>query len=366
MGTSVDLLDLMILNSKKPNTAIGYARRKGDVVITEIPMGPELKSLISFRDRIRKALEPGPEARPTAQELAAFGKDLFNFIFGQASDLRDLYPKNPNIDVRIQMISDLPDIRSIPWEFMQDSRDNAGPRRRRSIVRIVPSVGHEWTKRKHGSKLKILFAASYPLDQDRVPWRAVQDEIMTSLLPYQIAVDLKPLAPADWTEFGKELESFEPDVVHFVGHGSMATGETRLFFMDKKTNASQVVDTDDLGVQLQDRDIRLVVFTACDTSSLPMNFTGKSSVSVAAESLVSRGLRAVIASQLPMPTSTAASFVGPLYRNLLDCGDIDVAVAEGRVALFTNLNNSSASAKLEWGIPTLHRHLSGLRPFESS
>ncbi len=364
MGTSVDRLDLMILNSKKPNKAIGCARRKDDVVITEIPLGPELKSLKAFRDRIRKALESA-DARPTAQELAGFGKDLFNFIFGQP-ELRDLYPRNPNVDVRIQLISDLPEIRSIPWEFMQDSRESAGPKRQRSIVRIVPSVGHGWKKRKPGSKLKILFAASYPLDQDRVPWHDVQDEIMTSLLPYQGAVDLKPLAPADWNDIGKELERFEPDVVHFVGHGSIATGETSLFFMDKKTNESQKVDTDALGVQLQGRDIRLVVLTACDTSSLPLNFQGKTSVPVAAEALVSRGLRAVIASQLPMPTSTAASFVGPLYRNLLDSEDIDVAVAEGRVALFTNLNSRPDSAKLEWGIPTLHRHLSGLRLFEPS
>jgi hypothetical protein len=363
---SVDCLDLMILDSKEPNSAIVYARRKGDVVIEEIPIGSKLGALEAFRDRIRAALEPGPDARPTADELATFGKALFDFCFVPQTELRDLYPKSASEHVRIQMISNRADVRSIPWEFMQDSQDNSGPRRRRSIVRIVPNLSLGWKKRKRGSKLKILIAASYPLDQTRVPWAAVRDEIETSLSPYAAAVELKTLAPADWNDFGKELDNYKPDVVHFVGHGTIASGETQLFFMNKTTDASQVVDAESLGVMLQDRDIRVVVLTACDTSSVPVNFTRKASVSVASEVLVRRGLRAVIASQLPMPSATAASFVGPLYRTLLGSGDIDEAVAAGRVELFTNLNNSSNHAKLEWGIPTLHRHLYGLRPFEAS
>jgi hypothetical protein len=356
-----ECLDLMILNSKTDNSAILVLRRQSDVAIAEIEIEKNLKSLEAFRDRIRRALEPGPESRPLASDLAKFGTDLFDFCFAQQ---RDIFPKDPNRDVRVQLFSNRTDIKAIPWEYIQPT-EYQGPHLNRCVIRIVPSVGHCWPNRQLGQKLKILFAASYPIDQERVEWQAVRDDIESSLGPYAAYVELQSLVPADWSDFRNSIRRFRPDVVHFSGHGSITSGETQLFFMDSKTNQSQPVTSETLSALLQERDIRLVVLTACDTSTMPRKLESRAAVPVAAEDLVRRGIRAVVANQLPLPNATAASFVGPLYRSLLQEGDVDKAVAEGRVELFTNLNNSSDTAKLEWGIPTLHRHLSGAMPFEA-
>ena len=60
----------MILNSATPDSAVGCARYNGDVLISVIPGGKNLKNLLDFTDRIRKGVEPGPLGRPAEEELA--------------------------------------------------------------------------------------------------------------------------------------------------------------------------------------------------------------------------------------------------------------------------------------------------------
>ena len=76
------------------------------------------------------------------------------------------------------------------------------------------------------------------------------------------------------------------------------------------------------------------------------------------------GIPAVVANQLPVPDATVATFVGALYEELLRSGDIDLAVTEGRIRLAVDLG-SSPKAVLEWGIPTLYRHINGAQVLES-
>jgi CHAT domain-containing protein len=116
-----------------------------------------------------------------------------------------------------------------------------------------------------------------------------------------------------------------------------------------------------LGSLLGGKSFRLAVLSACSTGA--GNFADN--FSVLAETLVRRGFPAVVANQLPLPDETAAIFAEGLYGELLKSGDIDKAVSEGRVALFTQLNNG-ASAVLEWGIPTLHRRLGTSQLFQPS
>jgi len=84
---------------------------------------------------------------------------------------------------------------------------------------------------------------------------------------------------------------------------------------------------------------------------------------VVAEALVSNGIPAVVANLLPVPETSVASFVGAMYAQLLNTGDIDLAVNSARLKLSIELD-VPPDATLEWGIPTLYRHIAGSKVFE--
>jgi CHAT domain len=331
-----DCLDLMILNSAKPNFAIGFGRRNRDVLIAEIPVGNEIQGLLGFTERIRKGVEPGGGLeRPADSELFRFGNDLFNFCFA-GKPLIDLYSNLPASHIRLQFLTCHEQLKAIPWEFMQEPRKTPGPRLYRSIVRIVPSFGTDnGATKRLGRKIRVLFVASYPIDQDQVSWDDVARRIERSLQPFSAEIELEKCVPGTWTAFRNSVSKFRPDVVHFSGHGSVGPTATQLLFMQPNTNKTEPKDANAITKVLQDRGIRLVVLSACETSTMPRVL--QKEYSVLAETLVDNGIGAVVASQLPLPDDTVASFVGPLYQKLLETGDIDLAVAEGRQALFTDV-----------------------------
>jgi hypothetical protein len=105
---------------------------------------------------------------------------------------------------------------------------------------------------------------------------------------------------------------------------------------------------------LEGRGIRLVVLSACETAAGDF----ASDFSVMADGLVRCGIPAVVANQFPVDDGTVAKFVGALYQELLQSGDIDLAVSEGRVTLALELESV-----IDWGIPTLYRHVNSSQVF---
>jgi hypothetical protein len=356
-----DCLDLMMLNSANPNSVIAFARRNRDVMASEFGPGPEnpaLADLLSFAERIGKGVENGPLAKPNEAELFKFGNDLFRFCFPDRH--KGFYDALPSTHIRLQFLSCHKDLKKVPWEFIQDPAKTPGPQRTRSIVRIVPCLGDDSEPLPVGAKLKVLFVASYPIDQDRVTWSDIERRISRSLVKYPI--ELEKCIPGTWDGFCKAVKKFKPDVVHFSGHGAMGAAGTQLLFMEPDTNNSQPVNADHIAVFLRGRGIRLIVLSACETSSQARVI--EKEYSVLAETLVNEGINAVVANQFPLPDDTAGTFAGSLYEKLLETGDIDLAVAEGRQNLFDYLEIAQpAQANLEWGIPTLHRRITGARIF---
>jgi len=95
-----------------------------------------------------------------------------------------------------------------------------------------------------------------------------------------------------------------------------------------------------------------VVLSACETAAGDF----ASDFSVMADGLVRCGIPAVVANQFPVENGSIANFVGALYHELLQSGDIDLAVSEGRVALAVEVESF-----IDWGIPTLYRHVDSWR-----
>lgn len=367
-GNVADTLDLVILSPGAQKATIALARYGSDIAIADLPSGKELKALMGFRDRINQVLLLNMP-RPTKNELTKFGQALFTYIF--RGEVKRLYGQLPLTTLtRIHILTNRADLQSIPWEYLQDPHQNPGPWLNRSIVRIIPTIGFAPPEPlklgASGAKLKILFVYAVPQDQTLVSWPSVKSSIESAIalsagIPPN-SYDLKLIRGTTEELFGAfQTKNDKYDIFQFSGHGSVdpKTGEGHILLVDsKKSDQSHPLSASELARILQGRGIRLAILSACLTaagnSADPFN--------IVAEALLRSGIPAVVANQLPVPDESIATFVGPLYAQLLNTGDIDLAVNEGRVKLSVMLAAPSF-ATLEWGIPTLYRYVDGQQVF---
>jgi hypothetical protein len=353
-------LDVSILGYKGSSEVVTLARRGNDIAVASFLGSKTLKSLSDFRTRIERAIL-GQDARPTPEELLDFGRDLF--LFTIPDQLRDLYARLPvsPAHVRMNVLTNRPDLQTLPWEYLQEPKQPAGPRRERSVVRIVPTVGVEPpAPKKMKDKVRVMFVAADPKDQEALSWPDVRDSIKRTFdaqIPDQFEIDVVPGASTSVFTTKTAREDF--DIVHFSGHGKVIDGVGNLAFKDPKTKTTTYIPADRLAKILGGRGIRLIVLSACETAS--GNYSEP--FSVIAETLVNVGVPAVVANQFSVPDSMVAAFVGALYAELLKTGDIDQAMSEGRVNLWSQPGPQN-KASIEWGIPTLHRLVGASRLFE--
>ena|GEM_PF-3338253 len=365
MADKTDTLELAILSPSSEGPALVFARYGSDVAIAKLP-SEELKAFAAFRDRINTVLLMNLE-RPKESELNQFGYDLFNYIV--RDDIKRLYHRLPGGTLtRIHILTNRPDLQSLPWEYLQDPDHAPGPWLDRSIVRVIPSVGQTLPAplvlAQGGPKIKILFVYADPTDQGKVSWLDSKKSIEREFKA-RIPVDRFELNVVEGTlaGFTEAIETNSYDIFHFSGHGEVdsKTEEGRILLLSQTNNKSVPLPASELAVILRARGIRLAIIGACKTSA------GNSAdpFNIVAEALLRENIPAVVAHQLPVPDKSVAAFVGSLYAKLLETGDIDVAVNEGRMRLWRDLIMQK-EARLEWGIPTLYRHITGAQVFTTA
>jgi hypothetical protein len=351
-----DTLELSILDAGFPQQVVSLARCASDTAVATIPCGQTLPALVNFGRRIAGALA-GQSARPTSDELRRFGELLHNFLV--QGDVAQLYARLPASHVRIHVITNRPEVKSIPWEFMQEPTQPSGPRRQRSIVRVVPTIGFAPPRpRRTRARIRVLFAVADPIDRQQLDWSEAKLVIERAFARVPEACQLDFIEGASPTSLMTAITRGRYDVFHFMGHGGLVKGRGQLTLTNGRDRSSQL-DVEQLVTMLRDVDIRLVILSACDTAA--GNF--EHPFDVIAESLLRGGIPAVVASQMPLPNSTVATFAEGMYDELLRSGDVDVAVAEGRVRLAVCLAGASGSI-LEWGVPVLYRHVRSAKVFQ--
>jgi hypothetical protein len=367
----IDTLDLAILSPSVKGSALVFARYGSDVAIANLPSGAELKSFAVFRDQVSAILLMNLP-RPKDTELTKFGRDLFKYII--RDDVRILYDKvsqnklNSGTLIRIHILTNRPDLQSLPWEYLQDPNQAPGPWLNRSIVRILPSIGHDppapLSLAPGGPKIRILFVYADPTNQGNVSWldneKSVRHEFEA-----RMPTDRYELNVVEGTLAGlaTAVERDSYDIFQFSGHGDVdvRTRKGRLLLLSQENNQTAPLPAEDLAGILRGRGIRLAILSACLTSA------GNSAdpFNVVAEALLKENIPAVVANQLPVPDKSVAAFVGRLYEILLETGDIDLAVNEGRRRLWSDLIMQQ-DARYEWGIPTLYRHITGAQVFTTA
>lgn len=352
-----DTLDLAILDTGDAARAIVVARARHDLAIEPLACAP-VQALIAFREQLATAAA-GHGQRPTEAALADFGRALFQLVVRNGVDR--IYQRLPGTShIRLQIVSDRPDLQSLPWEFLVQPGTVSGPNLLRSVVRVVPTVGLDAPEpTKQGQRLRILFVYAEPNDQSSVSWNDIRDTIQQEFeVRTQDQVELDVVEGSS-TDALDALDAKAYDILHFAGHGRVRNGDGELLFKNRKTNRSQPLSAQQLGVQLRGKGLGLVVLSACSTSA--GDFAKE--FAVLAKTLVEAGVAAVVANQFPVTNGVAAMFAGAFYRELRRSGDVDQATTKGRVKLHGEPKLANGAARFEWGIPTLYRHSGAARIF---
>jgi hypothetical protein len=132
---------------------------------------------------------------------------------------------------------------------------------------------------------------------------------------------------------------------HFIGHGGFdeANQEGLLIFEDE-ANHGRALGGQALAAMLggERRSLVLAVLNACEGAR-----AGGEPFSGVAQNLVRLGIPAVIANQAPLTDQAAAALAREFYRGLALGMPVDVALAEGRKAIYT------AGDEAGWSIPAL-------------
>lgn len=349
-------LELVIMDSGRTGVPVIYARHGPDTALARVECDGDIAQLLKLQRDFEKAIR-GEGEELTPEQVRSYGEKLFNLVVRDR--VRDLYATLPPQSVlRLHIYGNHPDIQRFPWELFQEPNSVAVPDRNRIIVRIVPTIGVVPREPLPRSQtLRVLFAVAEPDDQRAVDWSETYAQLK-QLFDARVAgsrVEMQFIRTATRDALVSALQrGFH--VLHFYGHGEVLQGVGHLVLVDDKGH-SDFVPANDLATLLSGTTVRLAVLSACQSAS------GRSinDFTVVSASLVRAGVPAVVANQFPVYTHTIAPFAAALYRELLQSGDIDRAMAEARTHLWFVTKGISAT---DWAIPVLYRHVASPTVFQ--
>jgi tetratricopeptide (TPR) repeat protein len=299
-----------------------------------------------FRSRTRRI-----EAAPITAAKQVGGQ-LFEAVFAGVTGecLRRCLDRarDQQATLRIRLrLSGCPELADLPWELLYDRHDDwfLALSDRTPVVRYVqlpdPPRAVPVTL-----PLRVLVIRSEPADYPRLDLAAEWAQVAASLGDLVDAGDLAftELAAPTLSELRRALLRDTYHVLHYMGHGGFDAQRGGVLLFTDRAGRSVPVTGGDLGVMLHDHtSLRLAVLNACEAGRTdPADpFAG------VADTLVRRGIPAVIAMQFEVSDDAAVEFAPALYGALAAGRPIDAAVAEARKAMYT-------VSPLEWATPVLY------------
>jgi tetratricopeptide (TPR) repeat protein len=194
--------------------------------------------------------------------------------------------------------------------------------------------------------LRVLAIRSEPTDYPGLDLEAEWSHVMTALSEFTVsgAITVTTLATPTLSELRRVLLRERFHVLHYMGHGGFTAEDGGVLLFTDQAGRGMPVTGEQLSVMLRDHtSLRLAVINACEAGRTdPADPFGG-----IADTLVRRGIPAVIAMQFEISDTAAIEFAPALYGALAAGRPVDAAVAEARKAIY-------AVNPLEWATPVLH------------
>jgi len=284
--------------------------------------------------------------------LEVLGSHLYQAIFNEsiAGKFEDAVKESSTsnrLRVRLLFQPNAIKLVTLPWEYLfkPETETSKGyflsTRTQLTLFRYMPSESlRQITPSKGPLKVLVVFAEpdgdqpGEKGDSERPGIPAITDEMKKLFDNLHVEVDflLQPTA----TSLPDKLETFNPHVMHFIGHGIVAknSNKSKIAIMDD--NGQLILVSDDLFSRFVEntgnRQLRLVFLhlTEC-VHHLDVNLQENyPSFAGMAPALIKANIPAVVAMQFPIQYPVAKKFFESFYKELAAGNDIDSAVQTGR------------------------------------
>ncbi len=305
-------------------------------------------------------------ASPEVRQAQAFGRDLFETVF--SGRVRDCFNTSLGVahaqgaEFRVRLRLDDAELLDLPWELLFDdgNRGFLALDHRIRLIRHLP-VQQGIQTLSVDFPLKVLVVMASPKDKGLADIDYVQElrNLKSALKPLIDGgrVELDDLEHANVEGLRHKLKEQDWHVLHFIGHGAYdaSNHEGRLVF-ENTDRSARSVGAGRLGDLLVPHEsLRLVVLNACEgaRSSRENSFAG------VAQTLVQKGIPAVVAMQFPVTDKAAIDLAGEFYRGIAVGLPVERALAAARC----EVNLRGEEGDIEWATPVLYMRGEG-RLFE--
>lgn len=301
---------------------------------------------------------------PEMRDVRSFGGHLFESLFSGPVNtclLRSMDEADrTQTGLRVRLhLGDAPALANIPWEFLYDSSSDGFLclSDQTPIVRYI-DLPQRVEPLAASPPLRMLCLISSPagyppLDVEH-EWAKLNEALGPTMREGRLVLERVDTPSLEALQRKLRRDSYH--VLHFVGHGAFdERAQDGVLLLEDLDGKGRPVTGESLGVLLHDHEsLRLVVLNACEgarTSSADP-FAGT------AQSLVRKGIPAVIAMQFEISDVAAITMANEFYSAVADGYPVDAALSEARKAIFTRVN------AVEWATPVLYMRSPDGRIFE--
>lgn len=303
---------------------------------------------------------------PSPQDAQRTGQEIHEILFGSHiqdcinASLRTVDPQHGDGLRFLINTTDAPDLARVPWEFVFSPREDdfLFSDRMKPVVRWL-DVDAPLPTLAVQPPLRLLTAVASPTSRPELRVGEELEHLDEALqdLTDDGLIQVRRLDHTTLERLDDALLTFRPHLLHFIGHGDFVDDDGVIVLeAAAPEGAADPITGRRLGVLLRNHlaSLRFVFLNSClgAASSRRDPFGG------VAQSLIRRGLPAVVAMQFPIPDNVAVSLARHFYRYLAAGLPVDAALTSARAFLFASGHG------VEWGAPALHMRTADGRLFD--
>jgi hypothetical protein len=326
----------------------GEARNRFDFPFAQHELEQAIREFSQTRSFILNENDPDKSQMSFAHDLAKtthqFGKRLFDAVFqqsiGETYRESKITAENSKAGLRIRLrFPENPELINIPWEFLFDKRTNSflALSDNTSIVRYM-ELGISAKSMQIAPPLHVLVVISDPKDYPTLNVSKERDKIQTALTPLkqQQRIEITVIEHATLRKITQQINRHDCHIIHFIGHGDFnkARNEGVLVIEDDRGNGLQVSSRRIAAMIEGNLSSRLIILNACEGG-----ITSKENVfSGVAQSVVKKGVPAVLAMQYVITDQSAIVFSEAFYTALSHGNPVDTSLTKARLAIYNQPN----------------------------